>query len=181
MAAQDFGPTVLGRPIEILHADTQNKPDIASAQARQWYDSGVDAITDLPVTPVAAAVLQVAREKSRTVMITAAAVTEFTSKLCAPISTHWADDTHALTHATAAEVVKQGGKSWFFTRSRRATSSTTCPSPSPTSRTSPASTKRIHSMWSVIKYIFSTTYSNRTNRHIRHKIVRLGPKLFSST
>ena len=115
MAAHDFGPSVLGLPIAIMHGDTQNKPDIASALARQWYDQdGVDAITDLPVTPVAAAVLQVARAKPRTVMITAAAVSEFTSKLCAPVSTHWADDTHALTTGTAREVVRQGGKRWFF-------------------------------------------------------------------
>jgi len=114
MAAQDFGGTVLGKPIEILHADTLNKPDIAGSIARQWYDSGVDAVTDLPVTPVAAAVQQVAREKNRTVMITAAAVTEFTSKTCSPVSSHWADDTHALAEGTGKLVTGQGGTTWFF-------------------------------------------------------------------
>lgn len=107
MAAQDFGGTVLGQPIVIIHADSQNKPDIAGSVARQWYDSGVDAITDLPVTPVALAVQQVAREKSRTVMITAAAVTEITSKLCAPVSSHWADDTHAIA-AGSSQVITRG-------------------------------------------------------------------------
>lgn len=114
MAVQDAGGTVLGRPIEILHADTQNKPDVAGIQARKWYDRGVDAITDLPVTPIAAAVLQVAREKTRTVMITASAITEFTSKLCAPISSHWADDTHAMTAATGKVLTALGGSTWFF-------------------------------------------------------------------
>ncbi len=114
MAATDFGGTVLGRPIEILMGDTQNKPDIASAVARKWYDSGVDAITDLPVTPVALAVLNVAKEKRKTVMITASAISEFTSKFCTPVSTHWADDTHAMTTGTAKQVVMTGGKSWFF-------------------------------------------------------------------
>ena len=115
MAAADFGGTVLGKPIQTILGDTLNKPDVASALARRWYDTeGVDAITDLPVTPVALAVLQVAKEKTRTVMITAAAITEFTSKLCTPVSTHWADDTHALTTGTAKEVVRAGGKSWFF-------------------------------------------------------------------
>ncbi len=114
MAAQAFGPGVLGQPIEIIHADTLNKPDVAGTIARQWYDEGVDAITDLPVTPVAAAALQVAREKSRTVMITAAAVTEFTSKLCAPISSHWADDTHALAAGSSQVLTKAGGGTWFF-------------------------------------------------------------------
>src|SRR4051812_21779936 len=54
MAATDFGRTVLGgRPIQVLRGDAQNKPDVAASIARQWYDSGVDAIVDLPVTPVA--------------------------------------------------------------------------------------------------------------------------------
>ena len=115
MAAADFGPAVLGKPIEIVHGDTLNKPDVAGALARKWYDTdGVDVITDLPVTPVALAVQQAAKEKQRGVMITAAAITEFTSKLCSPFSTHWADDTHALTAGTAREVVRAGGESWFF-------------------------------------------------------------------
>ena len=118
MAAQDFGPSVLGRPVEILHADTLNKADVAGTVARGWYDAGVDAILDLPVTPVAAAVQQIAREKGRTVMITAAAVTEFTSVSCAPVSSHWADDTHALATGTGkvlTDTQKTGaGKTWFF-------------------------------------------------------------------
>lgn len=115
MAAKDFGPTVLGLPIEIVPGDTQNKPDIAGAVARKMFDSqGVDMITDLPVTPVAAAVQQVAREKQRSVITTAAAAAEFTSKGCAPTLTHWADDTHALAAGVAAPIVAAGGKTWFF-------------------------------------------------------------------
>ncbi len=114
MAATDFGGTVLGLPIEIVHADTQNKPDAAAAIARQWFDSrGVDLVTDLPVTPVAAAVQQIGREKGKSVLITAAAASEFTSKSCAPTSTHWADDTHALSRV-AGQVARDGGKTWFF-------------------------------------------------------------------
>ena len=114
LAVQDFGPNVLGLPIEVLLADTQNKPDIAGSLARKWYDDGVDAIVDLPVTPVALAVQQVAKEKGKTVMITAAAVSEFTSKLCSPISTHWADDTHAMAAASGRVLTGLGGKSWYF-------------------------------------------------------------------
>ncbi len=115
LAAADFGPTVLGRPIEILHADTLNKPDVAGALARKWYDAdGVDAIADLPVTPIALTVQQAARERGRTVMITGAAITDFTQKLCAPVSTHWADDTHAMTTGTAGAMLRQGGSTWFF-------------------------------------------------------------------
>jgi len=114
MAVQDFGGTVLGLPVEVLRADTQNKPDVAGSIARAWYDSGVDAVTDLPVTPVAAAVQQVARERSRTVLITAAAVTEFTSKSCSPVSSHWADDTHAMAAGTGKVLTEGGGKTWYF-------------------------------------------------------------------
>ncbi len=114
MAVQDFGGVVLGRKIEIQHADTQNKPDVAGSVARSWYDSGVDAIIDLPVTPVAAAVQQIAREKSRTVMITAAATSEFTSRYCSPVSSHWADDTHAMATGTVKGLGSAGAGTWFF-------------------------------------------------------------------
>jgi branched-chain amino acid transport system substrate-binding protein len=114
MAVQDFGPTVLGKSIEVMLADSQNKPDIAGSIARQWYDSGVDAIVDLPVTPVALAVQQVAKEKSKTVMITASAITEFTSKFCSPVSSHWADDTHAMAAASGQVLTGLGGNSWYF-------------------------------------------------------------------
>lgn len=114
LALADFGPSVLGKPIEIITGDTQNKPDVAGAIARQWYDDGVDAIVDLPVTPVALAVQQIAREKNKTVMITAAAISEFTSKFCSPVSSHWADDTHAMALASGKILTGLGGKSWFF-------------------------------------------------------------------
>jgi branched-chain amino acid transport system substrate-binding protein len=114
-AAADMGGGVLGRPIEILHADHQNKPDVAATIARGWYDRDqVDMITDLPVTAIGLAVQQVARERGRTVMITAAATSDFTSKSCSPTSSHWADDTHALTAGTAKAVIQNGGKTWFF-------------------------------------------------------------------
>ena len=115
MAVADFGGALDGHKIEIVHADTQNKPDVASTIARRWFDTdGVSAVVDLPVTPVALAVQQLAKEKNRTVMITAAAISEFTSKLCSPVSTHWADDTHALTTGTARALLQHGGKSWYF-------------------------------------------------------------------
>nr|WP_294519590.1 ABC transporter substrate-binding protein [uncultured Rhodopila sp.] len=114
MAARDFGGSVLGKRIEIVSADTRNKPDIAASIAREWYDSGVDVIVDLPVTPIAAAVQQIAREKNRSVMIDAAVVNDFTGKSCAPISTHWADNTHAMVSATAKAAVTGGKETWFF-------------------------------------------------------------------
>ncbi|MDB5511789.1 MAG: transporter permease [Enterovirga sp.] len=115
MAIRDFGGTVLGKKAEVIAADHQNKPDVASTVARRWFDTErVDAVVDLPVTAIALAVQQVAKEKKRTVMITAAATSDFTSKLCSPTSTHWTDDTHALTAGTARAVFERGGKSWYF-------------------------------------------------------------------
>ena len=115
MAAADFGGSVKGHKIEIVDADTQNKPDVAAAIARRWFDTeGVSAVVDLPVTPVALAVQALAKQKNRAVMVTASAASEFTSKFCSPVSTHWADDTHALAAGTAKALSAEGGKSWFF-------------------------------------------------------------------
>lgn len=115
MAVRDFGGIVHGRMIEIVHADTFNKPDVAAATARKWFDAdGVSAIVDLPVTPVALAVQEIAKQKNRTVMITASAASDFTTKFCSPVSTHWADDTHALTTGTARALLAGGNDSWFL-------------------------------------------------------------------
>ena len=115
MAVADFGGSVKGRRIEVVHADTLNKPDVAVGIARRWYDTeGVSAIVDLPVTPVALAVQQLAKEKNRTVMITASASSDFTSKACSPVSSHWADDSHALAAGTAKAIEAGGPKSWYF-------------------------------------------------------------------
>jgi len=115
LAVADFGGAVQGRKVEIVDADTQNKPDVAAAVARRWFDTeGVAAVIDLPVTPVAFAVQEIAKQKDRTVMVTASAASEFTSKACSPVSTHWADDTHALAAGTASALSEGGGKSWFF-------------------------------------------------------------------
>jgi branched-chain amino acid transport system substrate-binding protein len=114
MAAADFGPTLLGVPIEILHADTQNKADIASTAARTWFDQGVDAIVDMPATPVAAAGTQIAQEKNKFAMICGAASVEFTTKWCKPTTIMWQDDTHAEAAGAAIPAVRAGGKTWYF-------------------------------------------------------------------
>lgn len=115
MAAKDFGGEVLGRKIEIVHANTLNKPDVAASIARRWFDvEGVNAITDLPVTPVAFAVQAIAKEKNRTVYITAGATTDITSKYCAINSSHWADDTYSMATSIAKAESDAGAKNWFF-------------------------------------------------------------------
>lgn len=115
MAVEDFGGKVLGVPVEIVDADHQNKPDIASNIARQWFDTNqVDAIMELTTSSVALAVQAIAKEKKKIDIVTGAATTELTGKQCSPYGFHWAYDTHALAVGTGGALVKQGGDSWFF-------------------------------------------------------------------
>jgi len=115
MAVEDFGGSVLDRPIEIISADMQNKPDVASNIVRRWFDlDGVDMVTDIPVSSVALAVQAVAREKKKVLMISAATTTELTNAQCSPYSIHWADDTAALSVGATKAVVQAGGTSWYF-------------------------------------------------------------------
>ena len=114
MAAEDFGP-VLGKPVEIVTADHQNKADIASGIARVWYDTeGVDMITDGGSSAVALAVEDVSRQKQKLVLFNGPASSDITGKNCSPYAAHWNYDTYALSTVTGSAVVAQGGKSWFF-------------------------------------------------------------------
>jgi branched-chain amino acid transport system substrate-binding protein len=115
MAVEDFGGKVAGAPIEVISADHQNKPDIASNIARQWYDTEqVDAIMELTTSSVALAVQGISAEKKRINIVTGAATTDLTGKACSPYGFHWAYDTHALAVGTGGALVKQGGASWYF-------------------------------------------------------------------
>lgn len=115
MAVEDFGGTVLGKKIEVITADHQNKPDIASNIARQWYDTEqVDAIMELTTSSVALAVQGLSKEKKKINIVTGAATIDLTGKACSPYGFHWAYDTHALAVGTGGALVKQGGDTWFF-------------------------------------------------------------------
>jgi branched-chain amino acid transport system substrate-binding protein len=115
MAVADFGGKVKGMPIEVLVADHQNKPDIASTIARQWYDvDKVDLITDLVTSSTALAVQQVAREKGKVDIVVTAAASDLTGKQCSPTGIHYAYDTYALAKGTGGAMVGAGGDSWFF-------------------------------------------------------------------
>ncbi|MBE7200192.1 MAG: ABC transporter substrate-binding protein [Parafilimonas terrae] len=115
LAAAEFGDTVLGKPIEILAADHQNKPDVASAIARKWFDvDHVDAITDLAISSVGLAVARLGTQTSHTVLVSGAATSELTGKDCGPTVTHWADDTYALATSLGRAVTERVGKSWYF-------------------------------------------------------------------
>ena len=115
MAVKDFGGKVLGKPIEVIFADHQNKPDVGAAIARKWFDQdGVDAIVDLPTSSVAIAVQQVAKERGKVTLISNGGSSELTGKYCSPTGVHWTYDTYALAHVTGKAIVQQGGKKWFF-------------------------------------------------------------------
>ncbi|HEY1412474.1 MAG TPA: ABC transporter substrate-binding protein, partial [Rhodopila sp.] len=115
LAVADFGPTVLGRKIEVLSADHQNKPDIAVSIARTWFDTkGVDMITDLTNSAVAVAVQALASEKHRIDLVTSTATTALTNEACSPTGVHWTFDSYALTAGTGRALVESGAKKWFF-------------------------------------------------------------------
>ena len=115
MAIADFGGKVLGNPIELVSADHQNKPDVASNIARQWYDlERVDAIMELTTSSVALAVQQLSKEKKKINIVTGAATTDLTGKACTPYGFHWAYDNRALAVGTGGALVEQGGDSWYF-------------------------------------------------------------------
>jgi branched-chain amino acid transport system substrate-binding protein len=115
MAIEDFGGTVLGQKIEMITADHQNKPDLATSIARRWYDvENVDMITELTTSSVALAVQELSKEKKKIDIVVGAATSRITGDACTPYGFHWAFDTHALAVGTGGALVKAGGDSWFF-------------------------------------------------------------------
>jgi len=115
MAVEDFGGKVLGKPIEVVSADHQNKGDIAANKAREWFDrENVDIIVDLVSTSTALAVMKVAKEKNKISVVSGAASTKITNEDCTDTNVHWTYDTRSLAEGTGRAVVKQGGDTWFF-------------------------------------------------------------------
>jgi branched-chain amino acid transport system substrate-binding protein len=115
MAIEDFGGEVLGQKVELITADHQNKPDLATSIARRWYDTeGVDMITELTTSSVALAVQELSNEKKKIDIVVGAATSRITGDACTPYGFHWAFDTHALAVGTGGALVKAGGDSWFF-------------------------------------------------------------------
>jgi branched-chain amino acid transport system substrate-binding protein len=116
MAVEDFkAKEKPAYAIEVVYADHQNKGDIASNKAREWFDRDkVDVITDMVTTSTALAAMKVAKEKNRIALISGAASTRITNEDCNDVTVHWTYDTYALANGTAKAVVKQGGKTWFF-------------------------------------------------------------------
>jgi branched-chain amino acid transport system substrate-binding protein len=115
MAADDFGGTVLGKKIEIVFADHQNKPDVASNIVNQWIDTeNVDVVADVPTSSVALAVQEITKNKNRIFLISGAASSDLTGKACSPTGIHYTYDTYSLAKGTGGALVQDGGDSWFF-------------------------------------------------------------------
>ncbi len=115
MAIADFGGKVLGKPIELIVADHQNKADLTAAKAREWFDTQkVDMLADVAATAPALAALEVAKQKNKIVLFPSAASSRLSNENCSAISVHWTYDTYALAAGTGRGVVKTGGDTWFF-------------------------------------------------------------------
>ena len=115
LAIEDFGGSVLGRKVELVSADHQNKPDIASARAREWFDQqGVDTITELVNSAVAIAVMKVAADKKRVAMVMGSGSTRITGEDCTPYSSQWAYNSYATANTAAKALIDAGKDSWFF-------------------------------------------------------------------
>ncbi|HNE01324.1 ABC transporter substrate-binding protein [Plasticicumulans sp.] len=115
MAIADAGGKVAGKPIVMLKADHQNKADIAANKAREWNDvEKVDAYVDLVTTSTALAVMEIAKNASKVVLVSGAGSSRITNEDCNPVTVHWTYDTYAMAKGTGSAMVKEGGKTWFF-------------------------------------------------------------------
>jgi branched-chain amino acid transport system substrate-binding protein len=115
MAIEDFGGKVLGKPIELVVADHQNKPDIALGIARKWFDvENVDMVANLINSSIALGVTQLAKEKDRIAIVNGSGASRLTGDACTPNSIHYAYDTYSLAKGTGTAMMKAGGTSWYF-------------------------------------------------------------------
>jgi branched-chain amino acid transport system substrate-binding protein len=115
MAVEDYGGKVRGKPIEVISADHQNKPDIGIAIARDWYDNQkVDAIFDVPTSSVALPVSALTREKNKVNINSGGGSSDITGVACSPNTIHWTYDTYALANVAGKAMVKRGEDTWFF-------------------------------------------------------------------
>jgi branched-chain amino acid transport system substrate-binding protein len=113
-AVAEFNPSSHGFDVDVRAADHQNKPDVASSIARQWYDEGVLATIDVPTSSVALAVAQVAKEKDKIMLNASATTTDLTDGQCSPNTIVWSFDTYENAISTGGAMVKAGHKDWFF-------------------------------------------------------------------
>ena len=115
MAVEDFGGKVLGKPVEVIFTDHQNKADIGGTKARQWWDAeGVDMIMDLNNSAIAGAVFTLAKERNKVAISTGALSTGLTNEFCAPTTVHYTVDSYSLGKSAVDAVMAQGKKDWFI-------------------------------------------------------------------
>jgi branched-chain amino acid transport system substrate-binding protein len=115
MAVDDFGGKVLGKPIQVIHADHQNRNEVAIAKAREWYDvEKVDMVANLINSAIALAVTNVAKEKDRIAIVNGSGSSRLTGDGCTPNSIHYAYDTYALGVGTGKALIKEKLDSWYF-------------------------------------------------------------------
>jgi branched-chain amino acid transport system substrate-binding protein len=115
MAVADYGGKVKGKPVEVISADHQNKPDVGVAIARNWYDNEkVDAIFDVPTSSVALPVSALTREKNKIHINSGGGSSDITGPACSPNTVHWTYDTYALSNVAGKAMVKRGEDTWFF-------------------------------------------------------------------
>ncbi len=115
MAVEDFGGKVLGKPIVVLSADHQNKPDIGSNITNKWIDEdGVDAIVDVPTSSIALAVQEITKKKDRVFLMSGPGASDLTGPACSPTGVHYTYDTFALSNVAGKAMVERGDNTWFF-------------------------------------------------------------------
>jgi branched-chain amino acid transport system substrate-binding protein len=115
MAVADYGGKVKGKPVEVISADHQNKPDVGVNIARNWYDNDkVDAIFDVPTSSVALPVSALTRERNRININSGGGSSDITGVACSPNTVHWTYDTYALSNVAGKAMVQRGEDSWFF-------------------------------------------------------------------
>jgi branched-chain amino acid transport system substrate-binding protein len=115
MAVADYGGKVKGKPVEVISADHQNKPDLGVSIARNWYDNEkVDAIFDVPTSSVALPVSALTREKNKININSGGGSSDLTGTACSPNTVHWTYDTYALSNVAGKAMVRRGEDTWFF-------------------------------------------------------------------
>jgi branched-chain amino acid transport system substrate-binding protein len=115
MAVADYGGKVKGKPVEVVSADHQNKPDVGINIARNWYDNEkVDAIFDVPTSSVALPISALTREKNKIHINSGGGSSDITGVACSPNTVHWTYDTYALSNVAGKAMVKRGEDTWFF-------------------------------------------------------------------
>ncbi|MEY2253446.1 ABC transporter substrate-binding protein [Comamonas sediminis] len=114
MALDEAGGQVLGRKVELLTFDHQSKADSAAAKAREWYDNGVDAIQDVGGSAAALAVLNIAKEKGKVLVMSGPASDRITGDMCGPTVAHWAYNSYSLANAVGKAAAEKFGKQWYF-------------------------------------------------------------------